>query len=318
MSKNSHLLVQTAQLYYEQQLTQSDIGRRLNVSRSTISRLLQEARDTGVVRIIINYPWKRNAELEAALTERFSLKDVRVLSAEEHSDADAFDGIGALTAIYLDDFVEPGMTMGVSYGRSIAAAIEHLQPASPVDMTFIQILGALNSGNPLIEGPDLVREMANQYEANYQYLYTPMIVENVRTRDLLLQEPSVRDTLAAGRQADAVILGIGAHSAESSGLIWTGYLNQKDLAFLENRGAVGHMCAQHFDVEGNVLDVDFNQRVISIGIQALRNIETVIAVAGGQEKAGAILGALRGNYLDVLITDEAAARDVVRISMDAS
>ena len=313
MSKNSQLLVQTAQLYYEEQLTQADIGRRLNVSRSTISRLLQEARDTGVVRIIITYPWKRNTELEIALSELFPLKDVRVLSEEEGHE-DAFDGIGALTAHYLDDFVEPEITMGVSYGRSIAAAIEHLQPAAPVDMTFVQILGALNSGNPLIEGPDLVREMANRYEANYRYLYTPMIVENVRTRDLLMQEPSVQDTLDAGRQADAVILGIGAHSADSSGLIWTGYLNQKELAYLESRGAVGHMCAQHFDAEGNVLDVDFNQRVISIGIQALRNIETVIAVAGGQEKASAILGALRGNYLDVLITDEGAAKDVIRLS----
>ncbi|MEM7537272.1 MAG: sugar-binding domain-containing protein [Chloroflexota bacterium] len=181
-------------------------------------------------------------------------------------------------------------------------------------MTFVQILGVLNSGNPLIEGPDLVREMANRYEATYRYLYTPMIVENVRTRDLLLQEPSVRDTLDAGRQADAVIIGIGEHSANSSGMIWTGYLNQKDLTYLENRGAVGHMCAQHFDAEGNTLDVDFNQRVISIGIQALRNIETVIAVAGGQEKARAILGALRGNYLDVLITDEAAAQEVLKLS----
>jgi len=203
MSKNRNLLVQAAQLYYEQQLTQAEIGHQLEVSRSTVSRLLQEARGTGVVRIIINYPWKRRTELEIALVEQFSLKDARVLAEEDQGEADAFDGIGALAAIYLDNFVEPGMTMGVSYGRSIAATIEHLQPASSVEMTFIQILGALNSGNPLIEGPDLVREMANRYEAHYQYLYTPMIVENVRTRDLLLQEPSVRKPLAAGRQADA-------------------------------------------------------------------------------------------------------------------
>ena len=314
MSKNSHLLVRTAQLYYEEHLTQANIGRSLNVSRSTVSRLLQEARNTGVVRIIINYPWKRNTSLEAALLERFQLKDARVLSVEDRGDGDAFDGIGALAASYLDDFVESGMVMGVSYGRSIAATITHLQPAAPIDMTFIQILGALNTGNPLIEGPDLVREMANCYGASYRYLYTPMIVENVHTRDLLLREPSVQSTLEAGRQADAVIIGIGARSATSSGLIWTGYLEKQELVYLRDRGAVGHMCAQHFDAEGNVLDVDFNHRVISIGIQALRNIETVIAVAGSKEKAGAILGALRGNYLDVLITDEAAAQEVARLA----
>jgi DNA-binding transcriptional regulator LsrR (DeoR family) len=123
----------------------------------------------------------------------------------------------------------------------------------------------------------------------------------------------VQETLISGRNADAVILGIGAHVAEASGLIWTGYLNQKELAFLQARGAVGHMCAQHYDAEGNVLDVEINQRVISIGIQALRNIKTVIAVAGSREKALAILGALRGQYLDVLITDEPAAQEVLRL-----
>ena len=328
MRNDMHTLVQAAQLYYEQGLTQADIGRHLSISRSTVSRLLQDARDSGIVRIIISYPWKRDAELEAQLCAQFALREVRVLSAEEGPDGQAggelggetegeaitYDGIGALAATYLDEFVRPAMTMGVSYGRSIASTIRHLNPIRSVDMTFVQILGALNSGNPLIEGPDLVRQIAAKYEAAYKYLYVPMIVENTRTRDLLLQELSVQSTLLSGRNADAVILGIGAHVADASGLIWTGYLNHKELSFLQARGAVGHMCAQHYDAQGNVLDVEFNQRVISIGIQALRNIDTVIAVAGTKEKAMAILGALRGQYLDVLITDAAAAQEVLRLN----
>ena len=314
MRSDIQTLVQAAQLYYEQQLTQADIGRQLNISRSTVSRLLQDARESGIVRISISYPWKRNVELEKRLCEVFNLSGARVLSGEESgNDDEAFSGIGALAADYVDEFVEPSMIMGVSYGRSIASTIQHLSPDRTVDMTFVQILGALNSGNPLIEGPDLVRQIANKYEASYRYLYVPMIVENTRTRDLLLQEPTVQETLISGRNADAVILGIGAHVAEASGLIWTGYLNQKELTFLQARGAVGHMCAQHYDAQGNVLDVEINQRVISIGIQALRNIKTVIAVAGSREKALAILGALRGQYLDVLITDEPAAQEVLRL-----
>ncbi len=308
---NGQLLVQTARLYYEQNLTQADIGRQLNLSRSTVSRLLQRARESGVVTIEINYPWRRNTELEAQLCDRFELRDARVLADQETNEKDEFAGIGALNAIYLDEFVETNMVLGVSYGRSIAATVHHLQPVRSVDMTFVQILGALNSGNPLIEGPDLVRELGNKYGAAYKYFYVPMIVENVRTRDLLLQEPAVQRTLEVGRNADAVVVGIGAHAVGASGLIWTGYLNKKELAYLRSRGAVGHMCAQHYDADGRLLDIDLNQRVISIGIEALRNIETVIAVAGSTIKTGAILGALRGRYLDVLVTDEQVARAVL-------
>lgn len=311
MPNQEEMLVEVARLYYERSQTQAEIGRQFHVSRSTVSRLLQEARDRNVVRISINYPWKRDYDLERQIFKRFQLREVRVLQSMDRSMADVFKGMGMLAAEYLDNCIRDGMTLGVSYGRSIAATIQQLNPTRHVDMTVVQILGALGSGNPLIEGPDLVREIATLYGASYRYLFTPMIVESEQTRNLLLQEPYVQETLALGRSADAVILGIGAHAAETSGLIWTGYLNQKDIAFLRSRGAVGHMCAQHFDEQGNELDVTFNRRVISIGLEALREVETVIAIAGAKEKAPAILGALRGNYIDVLITDDKAAEQIL-------
>ncbi|MCB9420240.1 MAG: sugar-binding transcriptional regulator [Ardenticatenaceae bacterium] len=308
MQSQEEMLVHVARMYYERGQTQAEIGRQFHISRSTVSRLLQEARDRNVVRISINYPWKRDYDLERQIFKHFQLREVRVLQSMDRPMAEVFKGVGMLAAEYLDNCIRDGMTLGVSYGRSIAATIQQLNPSRHVDMTVVQILGALGSGNPLIEGPDLVREIATLYGATYRYLFTPMIVESEQTRNLLLQEPYVQETLELGRSADVVILGIGAHAAESSGLIWTGYLNQKDIAFLRSRGAVGHMCAQHFDDQGRELDVTFNRRVISIGLDALRKIETVIAIAGTQEKAPAILGALRGNYIDVLITDDKAAR----------
>ena len=313
MSNAEELLVQVSRFYYEQNLTQAEIGRKLNTSRSTVSRLLQEAREKGVVRVLINYPWKRDFELEEALLQHFQLREARVLKSMDRSSGEVFQGMGMLAAEFLDGFVQKDMVLGVSYGRSVAAMIKQLTPSRQVPMTVVQVLGALGMGNPLIEGPDLVRQLANVYGATYRYLYTPMIVESEQTRDLLMREPNVRDTLVIGREADAVVMGIGAHQAEASGLIWTGYLNRKDLTFLQSRGAVGHMCAQHFDKDGRVLDVAFNRRVISIGIDALRDIETVIAIAGSAEKAEAIHGALHGRYLDILITDDQAARAVLQL-----
>lgn len=314
MKRQEDLIIEAARLYYEHNLTQTQIGRKLNTSRSTVSRLLQQARDTGIVQIKIEYPWRRNTELEHTLMSRYRVREVRVLESLGRSSESIFDGLGKLAAEYLDSFVRNDMVLGVSYGRSIAATIRNLQPARPVRMETVQILGALGSGNPLIEGPDLVREMASKYGASYRYLHTPMIVESEQTCELLMNEPYVKDTLEVGRNADAVILGIGAHYAKESGMIWTGYVAKKDLSFLQSRGAIGHMCAQHFDANGNVLDLELNRRVISIGIEALHNIETVIAIAGTKEKALAIHGALKGRYIDVLIVDDGAAREVLKLA----
>jgi len=313
MHSHEDMLVQASRMYYEQQLTQAEIGRQLNTSRSSVSRLLQEARERGVVKISINYPWKRDYELERQFLMQFQLKDVRVLKTVDGITANLIDGIGSLAAEYVDGFVQDGMVLGISYGRTLAATISRLSPAH-YDLTAVQILGALGSDNPLFEGPDLVRETANTYRAKYQYLLTPLIVEDPLTRDLLLRESQVQDVLNLGRNSDAVLIGIGGHDKTASSLIWTGYLTEKDLDNIKSYGSVGHMCAHFYDIHGNVLDVELHKRVISIGLEALRDIETVIGVAGSEEKAEAILGALNGKYIDVLITDEQAAKKIVALT----
>ena len=311
---NKRLLMQVAKLYYIQQFTQAEIGRKLNTSRSSVSRLLQEARDRGIVKIIIDYPWERDEELENELTRTFGLRDARVLMAYDQPSDDSRNGRGLLAAEYLDNIVQAGMILGISNGRSIASTVQQLKPTSQVKMTVVQIIGALGTDNPLVDGPDLVRNLAEAYGAQYRYMHAPLLVEDVRTRDLLLQEPSVQETLSLARRTDVAILGVGALDSATSGSIWTGFLNEKDIVWLRNQGGVGHMCAQHYDINGQLLDVELNKRSIGVGLEALRSIETVIAVAGSEEKAKAILGAIRGQYIDVLITDDQAATKILELN----
>jgi deoxyribonucleoside regulator len=311
--ENKRLLMQVAKLYYVQQLTQAEIGRKVQTSRSTVSRLLQEAREKGIVKITIEYPWERDTELEEALKRTFGLREARVLMAYDQSGDESRNGRGLLAAEYIDNIVQDGMILGVSNGRSIASTVQQLNPSRQVDMTVVQIIGALGVGSPLVDGPDLVRNLAEAYGAQYRYMHAPLVVEDVRTRDLLLQEPSVQETLSLARRTDVAVLGVGALDSASSGLIWTGFLNEKDTVWLRNQGGVGHMCAQHYDINGQLLDVELNRRVIGVGLESLRSIDTVIAIAGGEEKAKAILGAIRGQYIDVLITDDQAATKILEL-----
>ncbi len=308
------LLVQAARMYYEQQLNQSQIADELKISRSTVSRLLQRARDEGIVQITIRYPNARHIEFEDQLVQMFGLKGIRVLRGGGTSAQEVLQGLGALAAKFLDEVVRDGMTVGVSYGKSVASTIHQLKPTRQVNMNVVQIIGALGTGNPLTEATDLVRQLANAYEAKYRYLHAPLIMEDRRARELLMQEPPVQEALAIGRRADVVVIGIGAMVSSVAGTIWAGYLTEKDEDYIRNIGGIGHMCAQFFDVQGKELDIDINKRTISIGLQALRDIEHVIAIAGTKEKAPAILGALRGGYVDTLVTDEQAAQEIIRLA----
>ncbi|MCE2470850.1 MAG: sugar-binding transcriptional regulator [Anaerolineae bacterium] len=306
-------LIEVSRLYYEMEMTQTDIGRRLSLSRSTVSRMLQRARDTGIVTITVNYEVLRDHALEDAMKSAFALREARVLRSRGRSFDSIRNGLGKLGASLLDESLDDNSTLGISYGRSLANTVELVRPRQVDGLTVVPIIGALGSENPLIEGIDLTRQLATKLGARYRYLHAPLLVEDRRTRDLFLQEPTVNDVIQIAANADVVLIGIGSLQAQSSGIIWTGYITRKERDWLDNIGVVGHMCAQFFDVEGKVLDIGINQRSISIGLEALRRIDNVIAVAGTIDKAGAILGALNGGYIDSLVTDDRAARQVLEL-----
>lgn len=307
------ILIETAMLYYEEHLTQSEIGRRLNTSRSTISRFLKEARNKGLVQITINYSWARNSQLEDAMKARFSLKDAYILRTSNRQRQDITNDIGILAAKYLQGIIEENMILGVSYGRSIAATIRNLEPQDPLTITVVQILGALGVDNPLIESAELTRNLASKYGAQYRYLYAPLVVEDKKTRDIIMQEPLVNDVITIGKQADVALLGIGSLEEHVTNHIWRGYLNDNDFNKLKKAGGVGNMCAQFFDANGIIIDTDFNHRSISIGLDSLRNIPVVIAVASGIQKVNAIRGALLGKYVTTLVSDDVTAKHLLQL-----
>lgn len=315
---SDELILDVATFYYEQRLTQEQIAQRINTSRSTVSRLLEEARERGIVHIKINYPWQRKHDLEEQLIARFGLHEARVLVAKQKSEEEIRKGMGELTARLIDHHIDDGQILGISYGRSMSSTIAALAPSRKVELTVVPVIGALGSNNPSIDGPDLVRRFAAAYGGEYRYLPVPLLVEDVRTRDALVQLPQVYETLNLARKADIVLLGIGALSPEVSSEIWKGYLDERQLLRLMGQGAIGHMCGQFYDAQGQVMDIEVNRRSIGIGIQTLTSIESVVAVASGKAKTEAILGALRGKYLNILVTDDATASAILDLDQRPS
>jgi DNA-binding transcriptional regulator LsrR (DeoR family) len=313
MIERTELLARVASMYYEDNLTQDEIARRVDTSRSTVSRMLQEAREAGVVEITVHYPWKTVPEIEDDLVVRFHLRQARVLLGRGRPYEEVLRGLGVLAARYIESILIEGTILGISWGVAVYSTVRALRPGRRLPITVVQLVGAVGQGDPLIDGPELARLLASVYGGEYRYLHAPLIVEDAHAREVLLQEPRIRETLSLARRADVALVGIGAPSPQVYTLLRAGYLDQEQLAQLRAQGVVGDICARHYDAHGRVLDIELNQRIVGIELEALHDIEQVIGVAGGEAKAEAILGVLRSGHVNVLFTDDVTAREVLAL-----
>jgi DNA-binding transcriptional regulator LsrR (DeoR family) len=313
MTERIDFLAQVASMYYEDNLTQEQIAKEIGGSRSTVSRLLNEARESGVVEITIHHPWKTDPALERALVEVHGLQQAVVLTGGGRNQSEILRGLGILASRCVHPLLIDGSILGISWGTAVHSTVQALRPAVQIPLTVVQMIGAVGMGDPLIDGPDLARLLANTYGGEYRYLHAPLIVESQQVREAFHQELTIQETLELARKADIALVGIGSLDPLESSLRRAGYLDEADLANLSSLGAVGDICARHYDSSGQVLEVESNRRIVGIELDELRNIDRVIAVAGGVSKAEAIRGALRGGYVNVLVTDDLAAQKVLEL-----
>lgn len=299
-------LVTVARMYYEDELSQQEIAHLLHKSRPTISRMLKAARSQGIVTIDIRAPADRSRSLELALQERFGLNVVRVLLMPK-GELDSTDRLGRAAANYLQLILRDGLTVGVSNGRTLAATARYLRPERSLQLSVVQIIGALGNENPRIDGPDIARSLADAYDTDCRYLHVPLLVESVSVKETLIRDRNISQTLRMGADADVALVGLGSLDPQDRSPIFDGFLLPSDIAGIQKAGAVGHCCGEFYTLEGQLAPIDINSRTIAIGLGALRKIPTTIAVAGGATKAASIIGAIRGGFINTLITDDRAA-----------
>ena len=310
------MLSEVARLYYENDMTQSEIAKQIHTSRSTVSRLLTEAREKKVVEITIHYPWDRAPQLEQQVLAKFGLKDVRILETRGRGDEETLRGVSLLAARYIDSVIKEDTILGVSWGRAVHTTVELLKPERKIPIKVVQLFGAAIP-NSQTDGFDVVRRAATTYGGECYYIHAPLFVDNAETRDALLENPHIKETLRIAENADIVVTGIGSlESALSPSQTWLGYLSDEAIAELKKKGAVGHICAHHYDLIGNVLPIKIHEGIVGVGLELLKKVPVVIGVASGIEKARAILGALNGKLINTLITDDSTAERVLELSAE--
>ena len=308
------LLAFVAEKYFCGELRQTDIADLIGVTRSAVSRMLTEAREKGLVEIIIHHPLQYDRVLEDQLVVELNLQHASVITIAEQPDhKDLKMKLGKAASRLITKLIKPGQGIGVGWGTSVQATIESLERNLVEDTRVIQLVGVLGSSRNSYSAQTLVDQLAQKLGGVGTYLYAPFIVESGQTANSLMKDQSVEQAIASGRDCDIALLGIGTTKPELCSLYKENHLSLQELRIIRKTGAVGDVCALYFNINGKLSPVDFHKRRIGVSRTNLQNIPTRLAVAGGFEKADAILGAILGGYVNSLVTDNLTAFRVLEL-----
>ena len=304
------LITRVARLYYEKEMSQSEIARHLGFSQATVSRALNRARSDGIVRISINVPNGIYTVLEEQLIEYYGLRDAVIVDSIRNDDEPLImRELGAAAAYYVESAIQQNEIIGLSsWSSTLLALVDamhnvHRKPGIQV----VQILGGV--GNPAAEAHAnrLTGRLADLVGGEVVPLPAPGIVGSAAARQAFLEDRYVCEATSLFDKVTMALVGIGAIEpskllAESGNIF-----SADELALLSKEGAVGDILLRFFDLNGDPADTFLNDRVMSMSLDQLRKVDKAIGVAGGMRKCEAIRGALVGKWVNILITDQFTA-----------
>ena len=309
--EETSLLARIAWMYYIQGMTQEEVAEKLKFSRTKVTRMLAKARDAGIVEININNSFRSCLDTEDMLKNRLKLQEVIIVptgNTEEETKA----GVGKACAAFIEQILEDGDILGIAWGTSLYNAGKYLRVQKPRNITVIQLMGGLNVSEK-INPQEILKLIASKLNATGVWLNTPAIVDTPKIKKALLSDEGVSRALERGKSCTKAIIGLGDVTNDAS-LIACNALTTKDMEELKSMGAVGDILSWFFDINGVPIQNNMAERAISVPLEDIKKIPLRIGVTAGVRKAGAILGAIRGGYLNALVTDEKTAKEVLRLN----
>jgi lsr operon transcriptional repressor len=306
---SEELLLRVAWYYYKDELTQDEIARRLSMSRASVGRMLDRARRVGLVSINLNTEHLDAFELSGELRRAFGLVEALVVPDHEREPADhhalnARVGLGG--AQFMSTHLRPGGSLGVGWGETVSRVIAATNFGAVGPVHMVTLTGGVEGYLPTILSSqgEVATESPNATSATV--IPSPIMASTSSLAAALREEPTIQQVLKQACAVDQALVGVGTPTADAT-IVHMGYLNADDARGLRERGVVGDILGQFFDAEGKVVELPIHDRRIGIDLSDLTRIPKVVGVAGGLHKAEAILGALHGGFLDVLVTNELVA-----------
>jgi deoxyribonucleoside regulator len=303
-------------MYYMEGRDQSQVARTLGVSRPTVSRLLAQAREQGIVRISVVNPFANNDSQSEQIRAALSLDSVVVVAGHYVNQEQVRIQLSHAAAQFLQSILRKSDVVGVGWGRTLYKVAEVLDKNREFQLTLIPLVGGVGQIAPSFQVHAIASLFSARLGGVWHPLYVPAIIDNEDTRRILLASRDVATVANAWDRLDVAVVGIGTIPRPDVQILFGDYLDADTIGRMERAQVVGDICMHFFDIDGNARN-DVFPGVFSIELEQLKMARFRVGVAGGGEKAEAIIGASRGGWINMLVTDEAAAVRILEL-MDGS
>ena len=293
---SKRILIKVAHMYYEADMKQSEIAKKLGIDRTTVSKYLKRAKEMGIVKIFIVQD--SFEALESQLEDKFSLKEVFIVPSSKNPD-EVYSNLGKAGLILLKRLIKNKMVIGFNWGRSMGAIGDQASVESfpAVDADFVHV-------------NTICYKVANAFQARSHYLYAPAITKTPETKQAIINDTNYQKIQQLWDKLDVAFVGIGSPTSASN-VIWTDGLKSEYITSSFGNRIVGETCTRFYDKNGNEVPTEVVDRTISIPFYQLHKVKYVIGVAASDEKVPAIYSALKGKLINVLITDESTGKELL-------
>jgi deoxyribonucleoside regulator len=312
--------LRAAQLYYLQDLTMDAIAHEMHVSRSSVSRLLSHARDTGLVTISIHSPQDARSRVESRLAERFGVSAHVVPTPDRISESERLERTALSAARILTERIESSMTIGIAWGSTLSAIGRHLPQKATHDAHIVQMNGAANvrtSGIPY--AGEILSRFGTAWSSSVHQFPVPALFDDPATKQAMWRERSVRAVLELQERASVFVFGLGSPHADVPSHVYSGdYFDDADLRAIEQGGIVGDCATVFYRRDGSADGIELNERSSGPSLEQVRRIPIRFCVVSSLSKLDSLRGALAAGLVTELVVEETLARRLLEVVPEAA
>ena len=314
--REERFIIKIVEMFYKQGMSQTSIAKTLNISKASVSRTIALAKKRGYIEFKIHYPDDSMSSMEECLEKKYGLKEVIIGPSDQPEQL----------AQYASDFllrtIKDSMKITITWGDSIRNTIEIM--ANDPRVKFLNynnllVIPSLGSTNVALNAPKGVRmaysnyvveEFARVLNARSYQMLCPLYVTK-EAKKILLEQDSIKEMFSLCRNVDMAIVGIGMVSRKSK-LLKLNKEYQKFYPAVKERGGVGEVLGHVIDKNGNTVWQDYEDQLISLGLDDLKKIPIRLGIAYGKNKRKAVKAAIESGYVNVLITDNEIAEYLLK------
>jgi deoxyribonucleoside regulator len=301
--------VAISKLYYLQGATQAQIAKQLDLSRPTISRALQFARDNKIVNIKINDPLEDIDALAEQIKEKYQLDAVVIAEPNGDDSSAILEAIGQAAAEYLPTVVRDNDTIGISWGQTLAAVARHLAPSERKNVRVVYLKGTVANSTHNNFVVEVTRHFNACYHTQAQILPLPVIFDSQTIKEMVVRDRFINDVLTTAKQTTVALFTVGTTSPDAT-LFELGYFSPEEERKLRAT-AVGDIVSQFVDAQGQIVDPELTARTMAVPLTQLKQARQAVLIAGGMAKLKPIKAALNGHYATTLVTDLTVAQHLI-------